>query len=362
MKRSIPLGRRLRAVRGQIFHTLFWCAAAATSGVLLLVQHDFGGQGGVAVALSSTPYIRPPSSGRVATLAVARNQRVEAGDVLATVEVPGLTQQIAAAEAELRSLEAELGAEEADRGRRFARDLEGARAGWLAARVALERERAELAGKEQELARASSPGVLVAVGEVERLTVVRDAAKAAVAARAAEVEALERNYGEARERAGVTRSDRLQTAVEASAVYLESLRALAEANVLRAPVAGVVTAPVGSVARDGRADILEEVFPVAGQWVQAGVPVLMITEPAASDAVVFVDISRARELAPGAPVSVRSSAGQRYEATVRSVGVAVEPIPLRQLRDQTVAEWGVPVTLQVVGSVLTPGEALSVEF
>lgn len=362
MKRNIPIGRRLRAARGTILHALFWFAAAATSGILLLVQHDIAGPGSVAVAVSSTQYIRPPASGRIASLAVSANQRVQAGEILATVEVPGLTQQIAAAEAQLRSLEAELGAEEADRGRRFARDLEGARASWLSARVELERERAELAGAEQELARASAPGVLVAGGEVERLAVVRDAAKAAVAARAAEVDALERNYGDARERAGVTQGERLQTAVEAAAVYLESLRALAEANTLRAPVAGVVTAPIGTIARDGRADILEEVFPVPGQWVQAGVPVLMVTEPAAQDAVVFVDIARARELAPGSAVSVRSTAGQRYEATVRSVGVAVEPVPLRQLRDQTIAEWGVPVTLQVAGSVLTPGEALSVEF
>ncbi len=361
MKRSIPLGRRLRAVRGKIVMALVWFTAAATSGALLLVQSELGNHGGVAVAVTRTQYVRAPESGRIAVLAVAANQRVEAGEILASIEVPGLTQQIAAAEAELRSLELQLNAEEADRGRKFARDLESARASWLRARVELERERAELTTAEQDLARAKAPGVLVAAGEIESFTALRDAARAGVEARTAEVDALERNYNEARERAGVSTSDLLKSAVEAATVNLESLKAVGEANVLRAPVAGVVTAPVGAVARDGRADVIDEIFPVPGQWVQAGVPVLMITEPATQDAVVFVDIGRARELAPGLAVSVRAG-GQRYEATVRSVGVAVEPVPLRQLRDQTIAEWGVPVTLQVAGSVLTPGEALSVEF
>ncbi len=360
MKRSIPLGRRLRAARGQIIMATVWLAAATVSGALLLTQDTTSHHG--AVASTRTHHVRVPMSGRIASINVTPHQRVEAGEVLASIEVPGIHQQIAAAEAEVRSLEAQIGADEADRGRRFARDLEGARASWLSARVNLERDRTSLAGAEMELARAGSPGVLMAAGEIERLTVVRDAARAAIDARTTEVTALERNYGEARDRAGVAQGDVLTAAIEAATVKLESLRAVAEANVLRAPASGVVTAPVGAVARDGRTDVIDEIFPVAGQWAQAGVPVLMITEPATQDAVVFVDIQRARALAPGAAVSLRAGGGQRYAATVRAVGVAVEPVPLRQLRDQTIAEWGVPVTLQVLDQALTPGEALSVEF
>lgn len=362
MKRRLPLVRRLRAARGKIVMAAVWLGAATLSGTLLLLQHELGETTTMAVASMQSHYVRAPESGRLATLVVTPGQRVEAGELLATVEVPGMAQQIAAAEAELRSLEAQLGMEEADRGRKFARDLESARASWLSARVALERERAELTGAEQDLARVRAPGVLVAAGEIERLSVLRDAARAAVDARAAEVDALERNYGDARARAGVSGSAQLQAAVEAAAVHLESLRAVAAANALHAPIQGVVSAPIGTMARDGRADILEEAFPVPGQWVQAGVPVMMITPPSTQDAVVFVDIALAKDLAPGAAVSVRSGAGQRFEATVRAVGVAVEPVPLRQLRDQTRAEWGVPVTLQVIDRALTPGEALSVEF
>lgn len=360
VRRSMPWGRRLRAMRGSIFLAITWATAAMACAIWLLVRSASGG--GTAVAVTRTHMVRAPESGRIASIEVVPNQRVEAGAVLGRIETPLLTQQIAAAEAELKNLEAQLAVEEADRGRKFARDLEGARAAWLRSRVELERDRAELTVAEQEYGRASAPGVLVAAGEVERLKKLKEASAAAVEAREAELEVLNRNYELARERAGGLQNDMLKAAVEAAAVYLESLRMVEDANVLRAYASGVVSAPLGAQARDGRSEVIDEVFPSAGQWVQAGVPVLMITEPSAQDAVVFVDLARARALAPGAEVSVRGLGGHRYDATVRSVGVAVEPVPLRQLHDQTVQEWGVPVTLQVLDAVLTPGESLSVEF
>jgi HlyD family secretion protein len=357
----MPLGRRLKAARGKILLGMFWTAAASACAVWLFVGSTAGGIGN-AVAVTHTHLIRAPESGRIASLEVAPFQRVEAGAVLAKIEVPGLTQQIAAAEADLRVLEAQLGAEEADRGRKFSRDLEAARAAWLSARVNLEQDRSALVSAEQELGRASAPGVLVAAGEVTRLDLGRAAAAASVKAREAEVDALNLNYEDARARAGGLEGELLKSAVESATVKLESLRMVADANVLRAYASGVVSAPVGARARDGRTEVIDEIFPSPGQWVQAGVPVLMVVEPSSQDAVVFVDLARARALAPGAPVSVRGAGGSRYDATVRSVGAAVEPVPLRQLHDQTVQEWGVPVTLQVLDRVFTPGESLVVEF
>lgn len=357
----MPLRRRLMAMRGKIFMSLAWAAAAMACGAWLLLR-TVPGTGGTAIAVTKTHLIRAPESGRIAALEVIPYQRVEAGAVLARIEVPGLVQEISAAEAELRNLEAQISVQEADRGRQFARDLDGARAAWLRARVELERDRADLLLAEQEVGRAESPGVLFAPGEVERIKTLRDASRASVDARVTEVDALNRNYEDARKRAGGTQSELLKAAVEAAAVNLESLRMVEDANVLRAYVAGIVSAPVGSQARDGRTEVIDEAFPTPGQWVQAGVPVLTVTEPTSQDAVVFVDIARARALAPGAPISVRGLGGSRYDATVRAVGVAVELIPLRQLQDQTIQEWGVPVTLQVLDSALTPGESLLVEF
>jgi multidrug resistance efflux pump len=360
VRRSIPLWRRVRAVRGQIFLALVWSAAAATCGVLLLFHP--GVSSGTALAVTRTHLIRAPESGRLASLAVSPLQHVEAGDVLGTIEVPGLTQQLAAAEADLRALEAQLAGEQADRGRKFARDLDDARASWLGARVALEQDRAELSGLDQELARLQSPGVLLSIADVERVRVKQAAASVELDARTAEVNALKGAYADAQARAGSSATVALTAALDAATAKLEGLRLEADANVLRAHVSGVVTAPVGLQARDGRSEVIDETFPAPGQWVQAGVPVLMLTEAGTQDAVVFVDVARARGLTPGTEVSVRAQGGARYEATVRAIGAAVEPVPLRQLRSPSTPEWGVPVTLQVLDDVLLPGEALSVEF
>lgn len=359
MSRPFPLMRRLRAARGKIVMAAIWGASAFVVAVLLFIEDRVDAGSGSAIAAIQTHEVRVPESGRIATLDVVPHQRVEAGTALATVEVPGLSLQIASAEAELQSLEAQLGAEEADRDRKFAKDLEAARAAWLQALVDLERDRADLVGAAQEVSRVRSPGVLVAAGEIERLTVVRDALQAAVTAREKEIAALERGYEGARARAGLDPAV-LKPALAAAALRAEALRAQAEANVLRAPVAGVVNAPLDAQARkDGEA---EPAFPVAGEWVQAGVPVFRITQPSTQDAVVFVQAGQARELTPGAPVSLRAVGGRRYDATVQAVGAAVEPVPTRQQVDPMIAEWGVPVTLRVAEDTLTPGEPLSVEF
>jgi multidrug resistance efflux pump len=342
-------------MRGQILLALVWSGAALTCGALLLVDP---GHKATAVALTRSHAVRAPESGRIATLAVVPEQNVEAGTILATIEVPGLEQQIAAAEAELRALEAKGGVDQADRGRKFARDLEDARAAWLGARVALEREVAEVTGFNQELGRLQAPGIQFSSAEVSRVQVQHDAAVAAVEARTNEVAALNRAYDDARARAGVQLDGALAASVEAATVKLEALKIQADANTLRATSAGVVT----SVNVPTIAGIVEDNFPTPGQWVQAGMPVLTITEPGTQDAVVFVDVGHARDLAPGTEVYLHGQGGTHFEAKVRTVGVAVEPVPSRQLRDLAVPEWGVPVTIQVTDRTLVPGEALSVDF
>lgn len=361
VRRKVPLSRRLRAAKGKIVLAGFWLSAAMFCLVLLLVSPPT--HPNRAVAVSRTFSITAPYSGRLAQVKVAPQQVVEAGTVLAVIEEPGLTQMIAAAEAELRALEAQLAAEEADRGRKFSRDLEDARSRWLAARVDLERITAELTILDEEVGRLKAPGVDIPAAQAATVILNRDAAKAELAARTAEVAALSSGYDDARARAGLLNSEALKASVEAAAVNLEALRVRADANVVRAHVNGVVESPRAPIGRDGRTDpVTEEVFPVAGQWVQAGVPMLNLTETSAQDAVVYVDAARAHALAPGQTVAVRSSGGDRYQATIRAVGPSVEQVPMRQLNDVAVQEWGVPVTLQVLDRVLMPGEALAVEF
>jgi multidrug resistance efflux pump len=344
VRRSIPLGRRLWAVRGQIFLAIVWFGALLTSAVLLLLSPGTATR--TAVAVIRTWEVRAPESGRISEVNVSPEQRVEAGAVLATVEVPGLAQQIASATAKLKAIEAEMAAKEADRGRKFAGDLDDARTKWLAARVQLERDRALLDGLDREITRMQAPGVALSTAEMETKQTARNAAKASVDAREQEVDALNRAYEAARTRAGAVNDAALKASLEAATVELEGLKMRMDANVLRASAGGVVN----------------DMLPAAGQWVQAGMPVVTLTEPSTHDAVVYVDVAVAHQLTPGGSISVLDEGGRRNDATIRSIGVAVQEVPPRQLREVARPEWGVPVTLQVADRVLTPGEALAVEF
>ncbi|MFZ5477005.1 MAG: HlyD family secretion protein [Myxococcota bacterium] len=360
VKRRFSLFRRIRAARGLIMLGGFWSGAVLLCLVLALTSPVAGRR--IAVASLRAHQIVAPESGRIAEVKVAPNQSVEAGTVLAVVEVPGLVQQIAAAEGELRALEAQLAAEEADIDRKFATDLEDARRRWLSARVDLERARAASLDADQEYARMTTPGVAVSNADIERARLRREASLAEVAARESEVAALDSGYASARKRAGSTDTQALRAAVEAAAVALEALRIQADANVLRAHVSGVVTARTAMQGRDGEFEPTDEVFPAPGQWVQAGVPVLAVTEPTTTDAVLYVEIGHAQRLLPGTPVIARTAAGEKVDATVRAVGAAVEPVPMRQLTDIAVPEWGVPITLDFGDRPLVPGEALSVNL
>src|SRR5687767_8617788 len=111
VRRTMPLRRRLVAMRGKILMTLAWSDAALACCVWLVLRVPTG-SGGTAVVVTKTHLIRAPESGRIATIEVAPYQHVEAGAILAKIEVPVLNQEIASAEAELRSLEAQLGVEE----------------------------------------------------------------------------------------------------------------------------------------------------------------------------------------------------------------------------------------------------------
>ena len=51
------------------------------------------------------------------------------------------------------------------------------------------------------------------------------------------------------------------------------------------------------------------------------------------------------------------------QGTVDTVGATVEPVPARQLRDQRLPEWGLPVRLSVPPDAgLRPGEMVNMAF
>jgi hypothetical protein len=330
--------------------------------VTLGLRDGLGAPPYVAVAQPRAWSVAPAFAGRVTEVRIAPGTLVEAGTVLAVVEEPGLAQTIAAAEAERRVLEAQLGTEEAERHRRFAKDLDSARTRWLDARVSVERAQAMLDGFEAQVKRATAPGVALAAIETDALQAQRAAAAAEVSARREAVAAFDAAYQQARTRAGMGLAPDLEASLEAATVRLEALRARAAAGQIVAWARGVVSPPAAPVGRDGRADsVVRETFPVTGQWAEAGVPLLTLTAPSTEDAVVYVDPARARAIRAGARVELHHGDGGSLSGSVHAVGAALEPVPVRQLRDPNVAEWGVPVTLRVEGGLL-PGEALAAEI
>lgn len=351
MKRQVSLSRRLRANLGAIVNTAVWGASC----VVCLVLYVSGPEGGRprAVAVVERHPVVVPASGRLASLEVAPGQNVTAGQVLGTVEVPGLASRLAAAEAELEALRATLAAGDPLEARRFAKDTAGAQSRWLSAKVDLEALRAEGVAADLALSRLQTPGVGVAALELEQAQAARATISARIAAKSEEVGALEAAYVSARSLQSEGTDALLEARVQAAGAKVEELLAEQEAAVLRAPTAGTVAA-VPEMA--GTTAVESSAFPTAGQWLQAGLPVLTVIEPATRDAVAWVSPSQARALGAGASLDLRAPDGEVVQAQVVAVGAAVEPVPVRQLADPAVLEWGVPVTVRTDGVLLMPGE------
>lgn len=344
VRRRVPWRRRWKSLRGSLLRTTVWLFAAGVCAYLLTAVPGPGQSRGL--AMSRPRVMLAPQSARVAQLHVTPMQRVEAGQVLAELEVPGLKQQITSKEAEIRSLEAEIAIADKDRVRRYQTDQEDARARYLSAEVSLRGELAVLTGLENELARLKAPGVAIASTVIEQKEAERASVAASVAARREEVVALQRIYDAARGRASDTSVAALSARIEVTRAELEVLKHQAEDLVIRAPVSGMVGV----------------LLPSPGEWIPAGLVVLSVSEVSTQDAVVYVSAAESRRINPGDAVSLQSGDGRQLSGTVQVVGAMVEEVPVPQRPDPAVPEWGVPVTLKVGDGALMPGEPLNVDF
>lgn len=344
VRRSIPLSRRLRALRGPLLLGGTWVGAILVCVVLAFVQHP--SPSGLALATIVEHPVRTPESGRVGTIAAVPGRQVAAGEVLATVEVPGLTSELAAADAEIQAETGSLALEGADRGRKFAKDQDAAYAAVTAARVSLDRERAELEAATADLARATAPGLALSAQSIADLHTRVDTLTASVRARQTELSALESAYGAARARNAAANGEASSARLDVLRARREALAARIDALTLRATAAGVV---IGTV-------------PVPGEWVTAGLPVVTVQEPTTNEAVIYLDVARAAGVSPGVTVEVRPTSGPARSAVVQAVGPGVERLPPQQARDPSIPEYGVPVRVSVSDGPLVPGESLSIEF
>lgn len=358
VRRQIPLSRRIKANLGTIANVAIWTGAVLACTLLYAFRAPDGSQR--AVALVERASVVAPESGRLATMQVQLGDSVTVGQALGTLDVPGLDHELAAAEAQLRAVTVELEQGDPDRTRRFVKDAASAQARYLGAKVALESDRAALIGLSLEVGRLSSAGAGVAAAELEAKKAERDTVAARIAAQEAEVAGLERTYAEVKALRADGTDPSLEAQVEAAAAEVARVKARLDEATLRAPAAGVIAAlPRGSTTG---APIDNGTLPEAGTWLPAGTPVLQVVSTSTHDAVLYVSPGHARAIVTGEAVTLASATGEVVPAKVASVAAAVEPIPLRQLVDPAIMQWGVPVTVRADAAELMPGEAFDVSF
>ena len=141
----------------------------------------------------------------------------------------------------------------------------------------------------------------------------------------------------------------LHAAIEAQKKRINEVKIQIENLLIRAPMDGVVAA----------------IHKWGGQNVLAGDPVLAIASPQSQFILSYVRQEAGVKPRVGMPVevSVRTLPRRTARAEVEEVGPQVEPVPLHQLKDPQVPEWGLPVRITVPEVLnLRPGEIVDVTF
>jgi multidrug resistance efflux pump len=190
--------------------------------------------------------------------------------------------------------------------------------------------------------------VLDKVGEGDVVALV-DAApfKTRRAALQAELEDLRR---QAKEATDAARAKSVQAMIDAKQQDLADADVKLESLQIRSPISGTVT----------------HVHVRPGQSTQAGTPILEISADRSVAIVAY--LRQDQQLinpTKGMPVQVYLNRRpvQTVVGQVETVGGQVESVPNRQLRDQKVPEWGLPVRVAVPeGVVLRPGEIVTLDF
>lgn len=163
----------------------------------------------------------------------------------------------------------------------------------------------------------------------------------------AELEELLRQEKESPERAAA-----LRTLIDGKEQDLADVDTKLQSLQLRSPLSGTVI----------------QIFRRPGQAVQPGEPILEVASDRGTAVVTYLRQEQ-QHITPtkGMHVDVRLNRmpAKVVEGTVASVGGQIESVPNRQLRDQRVPEWGLPVRVTVPpdsGVDLRPGEGVTLHF
>jgi multidrug resistance efflux pump len=141
----------------------------------------------------------------------------------------------------------------------------------------------------------------------------------------------------------------LRSAIEAQKKRIDEVQIQVENLLIRAPFDGVVTF----------------IHKWAGQNVLAGDPVVRIADTESRFILSYVrqDVGVRPTVGMPVEVSVRSLPRLTARSEVDEVGPQIEPVPVHQLKDPQVPEWGLPVRIGVPkGLNVRPGELVDVRF
>lgn len=355
-------------LRRRVLPWLVWLGAAGFTSWLWYEQHVGPARGYV----EGVSYgIMAAEPGRIATVMVQPGQRVQAGQVIATLDAIELDAELAVLAAERRRMEAELQATAVetrlrvgDSSRELEETIDSAELSLRQARAARSVHAAELVEVEIQVEETRS---LVDRRMIDRQDLVELAIQQAALRKQLEVD--DDIVRELETQATATRARRGDLPHEASALASSSLlSALAsirdqeailerrkESLVLRAPGPGEVTGVFlrpGEVANEG---ILVATIAGPAQTAADGRPLVFVC--ASESTAARVVLGEAVELRPpeGGPVALM--------AHVQRMAPDVGQLPIRCWRDSRIAEWGRGIYVVVDDPVmLLPGQSFSVGF
>ncbi len=141
----------------------------------------------------------------------------------------------------------------------------------------------------------------------------------------------------------------LREAVSAKEAEINQLNLQVAAMVINAPISGEIV----------------NVFHRPGESIPSGEPIVTIAATEALYLVSYVRQQQRVQLATGMKVRLRARqpGSPAFESQIDVVGPRVELVPLQQLSDPTIPEWGLPVRIPVPPEMnVRPGELLDIVF
>lgn len=368
-----PMTQRVVDFKRRYLPVVVWCVAVLLCCWMLIGRATRFEYLGLA---RSTQYVVSTSEvGQLETLLVDLYDRVEAGDIVATLDDSEIAARLERSRATIRQLSAELDAARTEMLatsrldqaswhndlRRFKTDEEDRRLAMLELRVEVESDQIELERLALELQRAGPllEAGLIGQEEYDNIQLQYDTARARVEESEILLAQTESEYRTAQLRRQSFEEGLplppaeeplllpLREAITVESQRLREIEARRQATVLRSPITGQVSS----------------ITCRQGQTVVPGEPILTIADGLVTEILAYVDETDGRRARKNAPVLVasRRQPDKVAESIVIRLGPDVEMLPQRLWRSPATPEYGRAVVIAAVpGLELTPGELLTV--